>query len=138
VLIPRRILRTNWCEALKERKGEKRKLENRESTGIVYDCKVKVVFVRDHCNMGHKVGDEWIVGRTTPAGICTMAYNAIYPNIRLLQRGGHYRFPAGSDVIRSGCTDAWNTVVFETSVVPGSGVTPRPLPRASGSLEQLK
>ena len=81
----------------------------KRSTGMLGDVKVKVVFVKGTCLAGHKVGQEWIIGRRTCQGICNSAYNAIYPNIRLLQRGGDYEYPAGSGVIRYGAAQMRGT-----------------------------
>ena len=110
----------------------------KKATGKLAHVKVKVVFKKGVCTAGHEVGDEWIIGRLTPGGMCAMAYHAIYPNIRILQRGGRYEYPAGSGLIRSACTDAWNQVVFELIPVPGTGAEPSPLPATCGYLEYLK
>ena len=109
----------------------------KKTAGNITDVRVKVVYKRGFCVFGHEVGDEWIVGGTTRYGFCPMAYHAIYPNIRLLQRGGYYNYPAGSGVIRSSCTDAWNLVVFELSQVPRTGHTNPPLPGTCGYIEYL-
>lgn len=83
------------------------------------DVKVKIVYAKGKCIYGNKLGDEWIVGPTTPAGICSGAWNVIWPFVRVLQRGGHYEYPPGSGVARFGCPDPWNLRVFELSVMPG-------------------
>ena len=57
----------------------------KKSTGKLANVRVKVVFKKGVCTAGHKLGDEWIISRLTPAGMCAMAYHAIYPNIRILQ-----------------------------------------------------
>jgi len=110
----------------------------KKTTGHVTNCRVKVVFKRGVCMFGHEVGDEWILDRYTPEGICNYAYHAFYPNVRIIQRKGDYQFPAGSGVIRSGCPDAWNQVVFELSPVQGTPFQTPPLPETSGHLEYLR
>jgi len=107
------------------------------SVGKSWDVKVKVVYQKGVCNFGHKVGNEWTVGPTTPEGICNAAYAAIYPHIRVLQRGGQYEYPKGSGVCRFCCPDLWNPVVFELSPVPGTGRKSKPMDPGAGHLESL-
>ena len=107
------------------------------ATGTVTDIKVKVVYSKGTCPYGHQVGEEWVVGLKTPLGICNSAYISLYPHIRVLQRGGQYQYPPGSGVIRLGCPDVWNLVVFEMSAMPGT-TCPAPSPHpGSGLLENL-
>ena len=102
------------------------------------DVRVKVVYKRGTCVYGHKVGDEWIVGTTTPAGICNPAYMTLYPFLRVYQLGGKYEFPRGSGVARVCCPDAWNQVIFELSAVPATGKGAIcALPPESGNLDAL-
>ena len=84
------------------------------------DVKVKVVFVKGICNAGHRVGQEWIVRRHTPQGLCVNAFHSIFHTLYFLLRGGKLESVPGSGVIRSACPDAWNQVVFELSPVPGT------------------
>ena len=98
---------------------------------------VKVVYKRGTCVYGHEVGDEWVVGNTTPAGICNAAYIALYPFIRVYQLGGRYEFPRGSGVARMCCPDAWNQVIFELTPIPATDAKTLPLPPTSGHLDAL-
>ena len=107
------------------------------STGTVIDVKVKVIHIKGTCPYEHKVGDEWIVGYKTPPGICNSAYMAIYPHIRVLQRGGHYELPKGSGVTRLGCPDAWNCVIFELAPIASTARPAPPLAAGTGNLDNL-
>src|SRR4030042_1308221 len=84
------------------------------------DVKVRVVFVKGICNAGHKVGQEWIVRRHTPPGLCVNAFHSIFHGLYFLLRGGKLETVPGSGVIRAACPDAWNQVVFELSPIPGT------------------
>ena len=108
-------------------------------TTKVTDVRVKVVSRKGVCAFGHKVGDEWIVGATTPAGICNAAYAALYPHIRVLQRGGDFSYPVGSDLARMACPDGWNPTIFELSRVPETARDRevQALPKTAGHLEHL-
>ncbi len=47
--------------------------------GEVHKVVAKVISQEGTCGVGHKVGDEWVIGLTTPEGICQAAYSAISP-----------------------------------------------------------
>ena len=78
-----------------------------------YDVAVKVISQKGTCDAEHKVGDQWIIGSNTPAGICLSAYNAVYPNARTLRFGGSFPWETDPDVSTVACPDAQNPVVFE-------------------------
>ncbi len=126
-----------------QEEGTRRVIKNYEKEGKgmpgpVSEVKVKVVYQKGTCSWGHKMGDEWTVGATTPAGICNASYAMLYPHIRALQRGGQYEYPKGSGIARFGCPDPWNLVVFELSVVPGtSRYLGGQLPSSCGQLDTL-
>ncbi len=105
--------------------------------GELTDVKIKVVFQKGICVSGHKVGDEWVVGANTPTGICNAAYVALYPFIRVYQRGGRYSYPKGSEVTRLACPDGWNPIIFELSQIPATTHDVPPLPETCGHLEHL-
>ena len=84
------------------------------------DIKVKVIYQRGVCSYGHKEGDEWLHGSTTPAGLCPAAYISFYPYLRILQRGGTNKYHLGPEVTRVACPDAWNPIIFELSRVPAT------------------
>ena len=64
---------------------------------MFYDVTVKIVSQKGHCTAGHKVGEEWVVGPHTPAGICVSAFNSLIPTIRVLRYNGFY----GSSPVKS-------------------------------------
>ena len=78
-----------------------------------HDVVIKVVSQQGHCAWNHKVGDEWVVRGTSPAGICLSAFNALYPSLRMLAFGGAYPWESDPDVTTLACPDAKNPVVFQ-------------------------
>lgn len=78
-----------------------------------YDVQVKVISQNGTCDAGHKVGDEWVIGRHTPPGICLSAFNSLYPNVRALMFGGKFPWSDDPDTATVACPDAKNPVVFE-------------------------
>ena len=62
-----------------------------------YDIEVKVISQEGKCVLGHKVGDSWIIGPTTPAGLCSGAFNTIYPDLRVLSLGGEFPWSQDKD-----------------------------------------
>jgi uncharacterized repeat protein (TIGR04076 family) len=102
------------------------------------DVKVRVVFVKGICNAGHEVGQEWIVRRHTPKGMCVNAFGTIFHSLYLLLRGGKLETVAGSGVLMSACPDAWNQVVFELSPIPGTKRKSPKLSETFGLVEYLQ
>ncbi|HEX9896409.1 MAG TPA: TIGR04076 family protein [Dehalococcoidales bacterium] len=78
-----------------------------------YKVKAKVVSQKGHCEAGLKVGDEFIIGDTTPAGICTWAFYTLFPFISALQSGGVFPWEKDKDTTTAACVDSTNPVVFE-------------------------
>lgn len=79
-----------------------------------YSVKVRVISQSGTCAWGHKVGDEWIVDGTTPAGVCLPAFYALFPNLRVLTFGGTLPHSEDNpDVNQVTCPDTRNPVVFE-------------------------
>ncbi len=78
-----------------------------------YDVAVKVISQKGTCGAGHKVGGEWVIGSKTPEGICLSAFNALYPNVRVLMFGGTLPWASNPDITTAACPDAANPVVFE-------------------------
>ena len=83
----------------------------------IYEVQCKVISQKGTCEQGHKVGDEWIIRRHTPEGICLAAFNCLYPNVRVLMFGGSLPWESerglDPDVARDACPDPENPVVFE-------------------------
>ena len=78
-----------------------------------YDVAVRVISQDGTCVQEHKVGDEWIIRKQTPEGMCLSAFNALYPFMRVLMFGGAFPWDADPDVTTVACPDAKNPVVFE-------------------------
>jgi uncharacterized repeat protein (TIGR04076 family) len=78
-----------------------------------YTVKAKVVSQKGNCVNGHKVGDEFVISRTTPAGICLPAFNSFFPDMRALMFGGRLPWSEDPDAVTVACPDAENPVVFE-------------------------
>jgi uncharacterized repeat protein (TIGR04076 family) len=82
---------------------------------MFYDVTVKIVSQKGHCTAGHKVGEEWVVGPHTPAGICVSAFNSLIPTIRVLRYNGFYGSSPSAETTQHtiACSDADNPVIFE-------------------------
>ncbi len=78
-----------------------------------YDVAVRVVSQEGTCSAEHKVGEEWVIKRKTPEGMCLSAFNAVLPNVRVLMFGGTLPWETDPDVTTVACPDAKNSVVFE-------------------------
>jgi uncharacterized repeat protein (TIGR04076 family) len=55
-----------------------------------YDIKITLVSQIKNCPAGHKVGDQWIIERYTPEGMCLGAFNSLLPFITTLRFGGSF------------------------------------------------
>ena len=78
-----------------------------------YNVKVRVISQKGTCAIGHKVGDDFIISRTTPEGICLSAFNTFFPAMRTLMFGGTFPWSEDPDTATAACPDAENPVVFE-------------------------
>ena len=68
------------------------------------------------CEAGHKVGDEFVIGQTSPCGMCSWAFYTVYPFSQVLQFGGAFPWEPDPAVSRVACPDPDNPVVFELKV----------------------
>jgi uncharacterized repeat protein (TIGR04076 family) len=55
-----------------------------------YDVRITLTAQLEKCPNGHRVGDRWVVGRKTPAGLCLGAFNSLFPFITTLRYGGNF------------------------------------------------
>ncbi len=78
-----------------------------------YEVVAKVISQKGTCAHEHKVGDQWVIGGKTPAGICLSALHTLYPTARVLMFGGTFPWGSDPDVTTVACPDAQNPVVFE-------------------------
>ena len=72
-----------------------------------------VISQKGSCAAGHKVGDEFIIGQKTPAGLCSWAFSAIFPFAEVLEFGGSFPWEKDKDKAIVACPDPENPVVFE-------------------------
>ncbi len=68
---------------------------------------------KDTCPHGHKVGDEWILGETTPQGLCMGAFTSLFPHAWALMFGGLPPGETGPDTATYACPDPDVRIVFE-------------------------
>lgn len=73
---------------------------------------VTVVSQKGHCAHGHKEGDTWICGGTTPGGMCAGAFSAIYPSLRALAAGGSFDWGHPDGSVDVACPDNLNPLVL--------------------------
>jgi uncharacterized repeat protein (TIGR04076 family) len=81
------------------------------------EVKVTVVSQRGHCAHGHKVGDTWMCGTKTPAGMCASAYHALYPIKAALAAGGSFDWANPDGSVEVACPDHLNPVVMRLKPV---------------------
>ena len=81
-----------------------------------HNIRVKVIEVKGVCSANHKVGDEWIVKKLTPADFCGAAYCTLYPTIKTLAFGGKIPWEKNGEV-RVACSDSINTVIFSLKAI---------------------
>ena len=68
--------------------------------------------VAGKCELGHKVGQEFIISAWSPKGICMSAFGSIYPAIRVFQYKGIFPWDEDPNVTYVPCSDAKNQVLF--------------------------
>ena len=84
-----------------------------------YDISIKIVTEgKEPCHAGHNVGEEWILKGKTPEGLCSTAYNALYPMAWALQYGATFPWQEDPDVMRISCPDPSVNLVFELRRIP--------------------
>jgi uncharacterized repeat protein (TIGR04076 family) len=62
--------------------------------------------------MGHKPGEKWLVGRTTPAGLCVGAFASLLPYLTTLKFGGSFPWEAREGEGTFSCPDHANANAF--------------------------
>ncbi len=68
------------------------------------------------CPLGLKVGDSWeIKDAHLPQGMCSWAFNSLYPFLTTLRFGGSFPWESKGEV-RVCCPDPHNPVVFKLTV----------------------
>jgi len=77
-----------------------------------FSVKMTIVSVRDRCPNGHKVGEEHVVRRKSPGGICLGSLSAVLPYLTALRYGASFPWEDEEGVITIGCPDHENCVVW--------------------------
>jgi uncharacterized repeat protein (TIGR04076 family) len=52
--------------------------------------RITLVSQQAKCPNGHRVGDQWLVERKTPAGMCLSAFNSLAPFLMTLRFDGDF------------------------------------------------
>jgi uncharacterized repeat protein (TIGR04076 family) len=78
-----------------------------------YQVKARVISQKGTCSAGHKVGDEFTIGDTLPAGMCSWAFYSLFPFVSALQSGGSFPWEKDPDNCTVACPDAESPLVFE-------------------------
>jgi uncharacterized repeat protein (TIGR04076 family) len=55
-----------------------------------YPVRVTLVSQLKKCPNGHSVGDQWVIERKTPGGMCLSAFNSLMPFVMTLRFGGNF------------------------------------------------
>ncbi len=78
-----------------------------------YEVVIKLVGNQNPCHSGHQIGDEWVFNYMTPPGMCSLAFNALYPFALTLQFGGTFPWQDDPDVVQVACPDGEVNNIFE-------------------------
>ncbi|MFC2063394.1 TIGR04076 family protein [Chloroflexota bacterium] len=77
------------------------------------NIKAKVISQKGICTAGHKVGDTFIIGETTPPGLCCWAFQSLFPFVSTLHFSGSFDYESDPTQTTTACPDAANPVVFQ-------------------------
>ena len=77
-----------------------------------YDVRITLKSQLTKCPAGHKVDDEFVVGRYTPGGICMGAFASLLPYITTLRFGGSFPWEENPDSGTFCCPDPKVVNVF--------------------------
>lgn len=83
-----------------------------------YDVVIKLIGNKSPCHSSHQVGDEWVFQYMTPGGMCSLAYNAIFPMALSLQFGATFPWQNDPDIVRVCCPDTEVQNIFELRRIP--------------------
>jgi uncharacterized repeat protein (TIGR04076 family) len=83
-----------------------------------YNVRIKLISNQNSCHVGHRIGDEWLFDYTTPAGMCSLAFNAIYPMLIAFKYGATFPWQEEPDKIIASCPDSDVNNVFELKRIP--------------------
>ncbi|MFW6103322.1 MAG: TIGR04076 family protein [Chloroflexota bacterium] len=89
----------------------------------MFNVVARVASQQGHCEAGHRVGDEFVIGQTTPCGLCSWAFCALFPFSQVLEFGASFPWEPEPGMSRVACPDPDNPVVFELRRVELRGMT---------------
>ena len=78
-----------------------------------FEVVARVISQKGSCEAGHRVGDEFPIGNSTPAGMCSWAFYTLFPFASALQFGGSFPWEDDPDKVTVACPDSANPVAFE-------------------------
>ncbi len=73
----------------------------------------RIISQHGTCAADHKVGAEFVIGDTTPKGMCSWAFNSLFPSVSVLQFGGSFHWEDSVDKSIVVCPDTINPIVFK-------------------------
>jgi len=78
-----------------------------------YPVKITIISQKGTCDVGHKVGESWVVDLKTLRGICCEAFHVLWSAITVFCVGANHPWDPGPGVAYMACPDVKNPVVFE-------------------------
>ncbi len=81
------------------------------------DVRITLVSQLGRCPNGHRVGDQWLVERKTPGGMCLSAFQSLAPFLMALRFGGDFPWEQDGEVTVC-CPDPKIVNVFRLERVP--------------------
>jgi uncharacterized repeat protein (TIGR04076 family) len=70
-----------------------------------HDVRITLIAQKKACPNGHKIGDQFMVGRRTPEGMCLAAFGSLLPFITTLRFGGEFPWSDDPDAGEFCCPD---------------------------------
>ena len=78
-----------------------------------YEVTIKLISNKSPCHFGLKIGQEWKFDYAPPQGICSFAYNTLFPFALVLKTGGTFPWQQEPDVVAAACPDGEVQNLFE-------------------------
>ncbi len=73
----------------------------------------RIISQKGCCEAGHQKGDEFIVGQTTPTGMCAWAHYTLFPFAQVIAFGGSFPWEKEAGTATVACPDPDNPVIFK-------------------------
>lgn len=84
-----------------------------------YDVRITLIAQSGTCPNGHQIGDEFLVSRTTPGGLCMGAFASLLPYVTTLRFGGSFPWETNEDTAKICCPDPEVCNVFRLERLRG-------------------